>query len=56
MAGAGLGLAIVGLISLFRQVSKQTRKLTKEAAVDEVARSRMDAEGGAMQPMPTHVH
>lgn len=56
LMGAGVGLAIIGLLTTLRLTTRRGRVLVEEATVDDDARARMDAEGGAMQPMPTHIH
>lgn len=58
LIGLGVGLAFIGLVTTVRLVStkSRTRLKAQENGVDEDARARMDAEGGALQPIPTHIH
>lgn len=58
LVGLGVGLALIGLITTMRMVGARSRGRLRaeENGVDEDARARMDAEGGAMQPIPTHIH
>lgn len=56
LAGVGVGLAIFGLITTVRMTRSKRRVKVEERLVDEDARARMEAEGGALQPVPTHIH
>ena len=58
LVGLGVGLAFIGLITTMRLVAARSRGRLRaqEKGVDDDARARMDAEGGAMQPIPTHIH
>ena len=58
LVGLGVGLAFIGLVTTMRMMAARSRGQLRaqDNGVDEDARARMDGEGGAMQPVPTHIH